>query len=108
MFQYICNFNTPGTKTIVPRVDTAPNSVETPTPPVVIADSLGFVEPTTHMEDKVPSPDQTLFHTSSTSTHRGRKRVPPGLYRTARRGNANPNGWLLVDFVHPAAPGEKI
>ena len=29
---YICNFNKPGTTTVVLRVDTAPHGVETPTP----------------------------------------------------------------------------
>ena len=29
---YICNSDNPGTKTAIPRVDTAPQGVETPTP----------------------------------------------------------------------------
>ena len=54
--------------------------------------------PATPGEDKVSSPDQQSFHTSTTPTHRGRKRRSPGRYRSARCGNPNPTGWLLMGW----------
>ena len=58
---------------MVPRVDTTPHGVETPTH-WLIADWLGFVEPAPPGEKKVPSADLKSFHTSTTPTNWGRKR----------------------------------
>ena len=73
MLLYIYNSNKPGTKTMISRVDTATHGVKTQ-PLWLVADWLGFVEPVPPREDKVPSPDQKSFHTTTTPTNRGRKR----------------------------------
>ena len=64
-----------GDEAVAPGVDTAPHGVETPTP---LADWLGFVEAMPSGEDKVSSPDQKSFHTSTTPTNRGRQRWSSG------------------------------
>ena len=82
-FQNNASFHTSTTltngETVTPRVDTAPDGVETPT--------VG--------EDKVPSPDHPSFHTSATATNRGRKRrslgsIPP---HTVRKPQSH---WLIA------------
>ena len=40
--------------------------------------NLGFEKPATSGEDKVPSLDQKSFHTATTPTNRGQKRLSPG------------------------------
>ena len=86
IFPYIYNSDEPGTKTAVPRVDTAPDGVENPTQ---LADWLGFVEPAPPGEDRVSSPDQKSFHKCSNPTNQGCKTVPPRV-ETAPHGVAIP------------------
>ena len=85
------NFNNPETKTVIPRVDMAPN-VWNPYPRRLIADWLGLMEPARGEDcrpgqhrgivapgdNKFPSPDQTSFHTSTTPTTRGQIRTSSG------------------------------
>ena len=66
----------------------------------MIDDWLAFVEPAPPGEDKVPSPDQKSFHTSTTSTTWGPNGGPPGRHRPARCRNSN------LGFVEPTPPGK--
>lgn len=50
---------------VIPRVDTAPQSVEATAPLWLMADWLGLVEQAAPGEDKVPSPD----HKPSLNVH---------------------------------------
>ena len=92
---------------MVPRVDTAPHGVETPTPLWWIADWLGLVEPAAAAKDGVSPPHHNVFHTSTPLTIRGRKgrspgSIPPG---TVWKTQAH---WLIAGWlglVEQTAPG---
>ena len=75
------------------RVDTATHGVETQ-PLWLIAYWLGFVEPASPREDKVPSPDQKSFRTSTTLTNQGQTAIP--------RVDTSPQG------VEPPTPGSLL
>ena len=84
---------------------TSPRTVWKSQPLWPIADWRGFVEPAPPAEDKVPSPDDKCFHTSTTRTNQGRKQLSAGkisagtLWKPQLRVH---NCWL--GFVKPAVP----
>ena len=91
IFPYLNDLNNAGPKTNIPRVNTAPHGVNTPSY-WLIADWLGLMEPArgascplgqrrgraAHGEVEIPFPDQKSFHISTTPTTPGRKWRSPG------------------------------
>ena len=95
---HICNADELGTKTVVARVDIAPQSWQTPTP---LADrgSAGFAEPAAPLEDRGPSLDHkpsVYMGLQQTGDENG---YPPGRYHTVRCRNPTPSSFLLVGWV---------
>ena len=76
----------------VPRVNTAPHGVETPT--------WGSYSqrPAPPGRDTVPSPDQKFFHTSTTPTNRGRQRWSSGSIPPRTVWKPQPH-WLIADWL---------
>ena len=93
-----------GTKTALPRSETAPNGVETPAP---LADRRLAVDrtilPAHPGEDRFPSPDYKSFHTCTIPTTRGRKRTSPGSIPPRRVWNPEPH-WPVADWLRLMEP----
>ena len=66
---------------MVPRVDTAPHGVETPTP---LADQLGYVKSAVPGEYTVPSPKPKSFIYLQLQLLGDESGYPPGQYRPVR------------------------
>ena len=98
---------------MIPRVDTVPRGVETPTWGVVVQQpkpSQGFEETAPPGEDNVQSLDQKSFHTSATPKNWGRKRWFPGSIPPRTVCKLQPHCLIVYwpGFIESAQPGEDI
>ena len=101
----LSNSDKPGTKTVIPRVDTIPNSEKTPTPPggCRLGGAHGASASTVAARDNVEvslHPGRIMSHIPGSeiipyldsSNKPGTKTEIPGLYRSTRCENPNPTG----------------